>query len=124
MRFLVCARSPPWSSDVVALLLSSGSFLGQSTTSWSYVGHVVATVPDKSPTTRCQGHCSLVGYCVSPDTPSVANCRGSGDTVRWSITALALTHRWSPTVMGQGALVEGRSGMSALLRRSLWGEDN
>ncbi|RRT73443.1 hypothetical protein B296_00022712 [Ensete ventricosum] len=35
--------------------------------SWSYVGHVVAIVLDKSPIAYRQGHYSLVGCCVYPD---------------------------------------------------------
>ncbi|RZR80905.1 hypothetical protein BHM03_00007015 [Ensete ventricosum] len=67
----------------------------------SYVGHVVATVLGKSPTTCCQGHyswsvavpalthhmslavrgyCSLVGCCAYPDTSPVASCQESRGT--------------------------------------------
>ncbi|RZS03116.1 hypothetical protein BHM03_00033253 [Ensete ventricosum] len=59
--------------------------------STSYVGHVVTTIPDKSPTTCRRGHCTLVGCCVCLDTPPVASCQGSGGTVRRSVTASALT---------------------------------
>ncbi|RWW30180.1 hypothetical protein GW17_00005254 [Ensete ventricosum] len=52
----------------------------------------------------------------------VANCQGSGGTVRRSGVASALTRRLSPVVGGQGALVEGWFGTSALLCRPLsWG---
>ncbi|RZS13120.1 hypothetical protein BHM03_00044650 [Ensete ventricosum] len=44
--------------------------------SWSYEGHVIATVPDKSPIAYCRGHCTLVGRYASPDMPPVANCQG------------------------------------------------
>ncbi|RRT37980.1 hypothetical protein B296_00057082 [Ensete ventricosum] len=57
----------------------------------SYVGHVVTTIPDKSPTTCRRGHCTLVGCCVCLDTPPVASYQGSGGTVRRSVTASALT---------------------------------
>ncbi|RZS29386.1 hypothetical protein BHM03_00063108 [Ensete ventricosum] len=89
--------------------------------SWSYVGHVVAIVLDKSPIAYLQGHCWLVGCCVCRDMPPVASCQGSGGTVRRSAAASVLTHRPSPAVRSQGALVEGCSGTSALLRRSLSG---
>ncbi|RZS25272.1 hypothetical protein BHM03_00058450 [Ensete ventricosum] len=107
--------------------------------SWSYVGHVVAIVPDKSPTACHRGRCTLVGRCACPDTPSVASCQKSGvlfasrplrlpwhvaccqlpgDIVRWSAVTPTLTRRLSPVVGGQGG---GWSGTSALLRRSLTG---
>ncbi|RRT41130.1 hypothetical protein B296_00025780 [Ensete ventricosum] len=70
--------------------------------SWSYVGHIVATVPDKSPTTHCQGHYSLVSCCICPDTPPVTSCQGSRGTVRQLAATSTLTRRLSPTDMGQG----------------------
>ncbi|RZR71537.1 hypothetical protein BHM03_00005656 [Ensete ventricosum] len=115
MRSPVCVGSPPWSDDMTAPLLSSSGFLGRSTTSWSYVDHVIAIVHDKPPTACRQGHYSL----VSPDTPHVVNCQGSRGIVRRSVVTSALTRRLSPVVRGQGALVEGWSGMSTLLCRPL-----
>ncbi|RZR85660.1 hypothetical protein BHM03_00012679 [Ensete ventricosum] len=123
MRSPVCAGSPSWSGNVVAPLHSSSSFLGRSVVSptkdlgravwtqlspsddqasWSYVGHVLATVLDKSSIAHCQGHCSLVGCCVCPNTSPVASCQGSGGTVRQLAVASALTRRLSPGDMGQG----------------------
>ncbi|RRT38081.1 hypothetical protein B296_00033929, partial [Ensete ventricosum] len=68
-----------------------------------------------------RGYCSSIGCCVCPDTPFVANCQGSGGTVRRSGVASALTRCLSPVVGGQGALVEGWFGTSALLCRPLSG---
>ncbi|RRT39286.1 hypothetical protein B296_00012920 [Ensete ventricosum] len=88
MRSPVCVRSLPWSGDVAALSHSLVDFLvrwrcvllqkdldraicarsspSDDQESLSYVGHVVATVPDKSPTARYQGHCLLVGLLRLP----------------------------------------------------------
>ncbi|RWV91048.1 hypothetical protein GW17_00046697 [Ensete ventricosum] len=71
--------------------------------SWSYVGHVVATVPDKSLIAyRVRGYCLLVGCCICLDTPPIASCQGLGGTVRRSAVTSALTRRLSPIVGGQG----------------------
>ncbi|RWW15101.1 hypothetical protein GW17_00021078 [Ensete ventricosum] len=73
--------------------------------SWSYMGHVVATILDKSSIAYRQGHYSLVGccvypdmspvaksgvrgyylsvgYCVCPNMSPVASCQGLGGTIR------------------------------------------
>ncbi|RWW70576.1 hypothetical protein BHE74_00021742 [Ensete ventricosum] len=71
---------------------------------WSYVSHVVATIPNKPPTAYRQGHCTLVDCCVCPGTPLVASCQGSGGTVRRSAATSTLTHCLSPAVRGQGVL--------------------
>ncbi|RWV85391.1 hypothetical protein GW17_00052820, partial [Ensete ventricosum] len=67
-----------------------------------YVGHIVATVLDKSPTACRRGRCTLVGCCVCPGPPPVANCQGSGATVRRLAATSTLTRRLLPAVRGQG----------------------
>ncbi|RZR97615.1 hypothetical protein BHM03_00026839 [Ensete ventricosum] len=60
--------------------------------SWSYMGHVIATVPNKSSTAYRQGYCSLVRYYVCPDTSHVASCQGSRGTGRglvWRVGSTA-----------------------------------
>ncbi|RWW76549.1 hypothetical protein BHE74_00015345 [Ensete ventricosum] len=73
-------------------------------TSWSYVGHVVAIVPDMSPTAYRRWCRTLVGCCVCLGAPPVANYQGSGGTVRWLATVSTLTRRMLPIAMGQGVL--------------------
>ncbi|RWW08263.1 hypothetical protein GW17_00028314 [Ensete ventricosum] len=73
-------------------------------TSWSYVSHVVAIIPNKPPTAYRRGHCTLVDCCVCLGMPLVASCQGSGGTVRRSAAASTLTHCLSPAVRGQGVL--------------------
>ncbi|RWW46998.1 hypothetical protein BHE74_00047043 [Ensete ventricosum] len=86
------------------------------------MGHVVAIVPDKSPTAHCKGHYSLIGCCVCPAMPPVACCQGSRGTIRQSIYCVCPATSPVSCCHGQGALVEGWSSKSALLRCSLSGE--
>ncbi|RZR88930.1 hypothetical protein BHM03_00016573 [Ensete ventricosum] len=72
----------------------------RSKTSWSYVGHVVATALDRSPTSCRQGSCLSVDFC--PDTSHVVSYQGLGDTVRRSATVFTLTRRPSSAVKGLG----------------------
>ncbi|RZR88598.1 hypothetical protein BHM03_00016224 [Ensete ventricosum] len=82
---------------------SSAKMLGWSrNASWLYVGHIVATVPDKSPTACRRGRCTLVGCCICPGPLPVANCQGSGGTVRRLAAASTLTRCLLPAVRGQG----------------------
>ncbi|RWW03721.1 hypothetical protein BHE74_00015147 [Ensete ventricosum] len=84
-----------------------------SVASWSYVGHVVTTVPNKSPTACCQGHYSLVGCYVCPATPPVACCQGSGALFVGQPVVSVLPHRQLLATMGQGNW--SRVGLARLL---------
>ncbi|RWW63914.1 hypothetical protein BHE74_00028883 [Ensete ventricosum] len=59
-------------------------------------------LPDKSPTACHRGRCTLVGCCICPGPLPVANCQGSGGTVRRLAAASTLTRRLLPAVRGQG----------------------
>ncbi|RWW83186.1 hypothetical protein BHE74_00008321 [Ensete ventricosum] len=87
-----CLRTP-WCEG------GKGTFI-PAQTSWSYVGHVVATALDRSPTSCRQGSCSSVDFC--PDTSHVVSYQGLGDTVRRSATVFTLTRRPSSAVKGLG----------------------
>ncbi|RRT54645.1 hypothetical protein B296_00025728, partial [Ensete ventricosum] len=72
----------------------------------SYMGHVVATVPNKSPIAYRRGRYMPVDCCVFPGTSPVASCQGcqgSGGVVRLSTIVSALTHHSLPAVRGRGA---------------------
>ncbi|RZS16642.1 hypothetical protein BHM03_00048663 [Ensete ventricosum] len=67
--FFPFPRAPPWLSS------GKGTFI-PAYVSWSYVGHIVATVSDKSPTTHCQGHCSLSRASLARQLCCTARCQG------------------------------------------------